>query len=151
MMPDLSEPEHPDRQTWLAEISQTLNNADLNQLVIVGHSLGVTAALDFLEQATSQINGLLSVSGFAEDYGADFNSYFLREKSIDFKKAKNNLGWAVAIYGDNDPYAAQTALRHLADDLGVEPIIIANGGHLNTEAGFTKFPQLVDILEKANS
>jgi predicted alpha/beta hydrolase family esterase len=146
LMPDLPEPDHPDRKIWLAEIQKTLDGVNLGQLTIVGHSLGVAAALDFIEQAADQINRLLAVSGFAEDYGAELNSYFLREKSIDFKKVRHNLRWAAVVYGDDDPYVTQAALRYLADSLGVQPVIIPKGGHLNTESGFTEFPQLIEML-----
>jgi hypothetical protein len=147
LMPNLPEPDHPDRQTWLDEIKKTLNGVNLGQLTIVGHSLGVTTALDFIEGASSQVNRLLSVSGFAEDYGAELNSYFLSEKSIDFEKVRHKLRWAAVVYGDNDPYVTQSALKYVADSLGVQPVIIAGGGHLNSEAGFTEFPKLIEMLK----
>lgn len=148
LMPDLPNPDHPDRKTWILEIQKTLEGVDLKELIIVGHSLGATTALDFIEQAENPIYGLLSVSGFAEDYGADLNHYFLSEKSIDFKKVKDKLQWSAVIYGDNDPYVSQSALKYVADQLGVLPVIVSHGGHLNTEAGFTEFPKLVEILER---
>ncbi len=146
LMPDLPEPDHPNRQTWLTEIKTLLDGVNLGQLTIVGHSLGVTTALDFVEQAASQINRLLAVSGFTEDYGAELNSYFLSEKSIDFHKVRDKLRWAAVVYGDNDPYVTQAALKYVADSLAVQPMVIPNGGHLNTEAGFTEFPQLLELL-----
>jgi len=146
VMPDLPEPDHPDRKTWLAEIQKTLDGVNLRQLTIIGHSLGVTTALDFISQADSQINRLLSVAGFAEDYGAELNSYFLRERSIDFEKVRTNLRWAAVVYGDNDPYVPQSALQHVAESLAVKPVIIPGGGHLNTEAGFSQFPALIEML-----
>jgi predicted alpha/beta hydrolase family esterase len=146
LMPDMPEPDHPDRKTWLEEIKQTLNEVNLGQLSIVGHSLGATTALDFIEQSSSPVNRLLSVAGFAKDYGAELNSYFLNEKSIDFKSVRDKLRWTAVVYGDNDPYVPQTALKYMADSLGVQPVIVPNGGHLNSEAGFTKFPQLLEML-----
>jgi predicted alpha/beta hydrolase family esterase len=147
LLPDMPEPNHPDRQAWLETIKQTLSGVNLVQLTIIGHSLGVTAALDFIEQAGSEVNRLLSVAGFAEDYGAELNSYFLRAKVIDFEAVRHNLRWAAVVYGDNDPYVPQPTLKQLADSLGVQPVVIPNGGHLNGEAGFTEFPQLIAMLE----
>jgi len=147
-MPQLSETNHPDRQQWLKEVQQALVGVDPAHLVIVGHSLGVTTALDFLEQSQDEVHGLVSVSGFAMDYGLELNSYFLREKDIDLEVVKQHLDAAVVLYGDNDPYVTQEALRQLADGLGVEPIVIAKGGHLNTEAGFTTFPRLLEAVRQ---
>ncbi|HEY5152486.1 MAG TPA: alpha/beta fold hydrolase [Candidatus Saccharimonadales bacterium] len=147
LMPGLPEPDHPDRKTWLAAIKQTVAGVNLGQLTIVGHSLGATTALDFIEQADGKVNRLLSVSGFAQDYGVAINSYFLSEKPIDFKKVGDKLRWAAVVYGDNDPYVPQDALKYVADSLGVQPLVIPDGGHLNTEAGFTEFPQLIEMLQ----
>lgn len=146
LMPDLPTPDHPDRQTWLSEIKKVLDGAELSGLTIVGHSLGVTTALDFLEQADTKIESLVAVSGFAEAYGADLNQYFLAEKSVDFQKVKNNVGRAAVMYGDDDPYVTQDALRYVADSLGVEPIIIHKGGHLNTDTGYTEFSELLKVI-----
>ena len=147
LMPDLPQSEHPDRQAWLGEVRQVLEGVDTSQLVMVGHSLGVVAALDFIEQLDGRVDGLVSVAGFAEDYGADMNSYFLSQKPIDFSKIKNKLNWSAVIYGDNDPYVTPAALKYVADSLGVEPVVIPNGGHLNTESGFDKFPQLLEMIK----
>lgn len=147
LMPDMPGSGHPDRKIWLGTIKTALQGVNLGQLTIVGHSLGATAALDFIEQADGQINRLLSVSGFARDYGAELNGYFLNEKSIDFETVRRKLRWAAVIYGDNDPYVPQDTLKYVADSLGVQPVIIPDGGHLNSEAGFTEFPQLIEMLK----
>jgi predicted alpha/beta hydrolase family esterase len=74
----------------------------------------------------------------------------LSEKTINFETVKNKLKWAEVVYGDNDPYVTQSALKQVADGLNAQPTIIPDGGHLNTETGFTKFPLLIDILKSKN-
>lgn len=146
LMPDMPQPDHPDRTTWLDKVKTSLSGVNLGQLTIIGHSLGVATALDFIEQTDGQVNRLLAVAGFAEDYGDTLNSYFLREKTIDFEKVRSKLRWAAVVYGDDDPYVPQRVLRRVADSLGVEPVILPKGGHLNTEAGFNQLPQLIGML-----
>jgi predicted alpha/beta hydrolase family esterase len=148
IMPNLPKPDHPNRQEWLDSIKSVM--PDTSDLIIVAHSLGVTSALDFIEQLDSPIVGLVSVSGFAEDYGFELNSYFLEQKIIDFNKVNANLERAVVFYGDNDPYVTQKALALLARDLKVKPTIIKNGGHLNSSAGYTKFPALLESIISLN-
>lgn len=148
IMPTLSNSVHPDRQQWLSEIKQAVANIDTDKLIIVGHSLGTPSALDFIEEAESPLAGLVSVSGFATDYGLELNSYFLKEKAIDFDKVRANLKSVAVVYGDDDPYVTQEALQQLADELHVEPLIIPSGGHLNSERGYTTFPQLLDVILK---
>lgn len=146
LMSNLPNAEHPDRSQWLQTVKKIVADCDLSDLVIVGHSLGVVTALDFIEQASVSIKALVSVSGFSKDYNAELNSYFLKEKDINFEKARKNLKKAVVIYGDNDPYVPQEILKLLADKLNVKPTIIKNGGHLNTDAGFATFPELLKII-----
>lgn len=146
LMPNLPNAEHPDRSEWLQTAKGVIADCDLSDLVIVGHSLGVVTALDFIEQAPASVKAVISVSGFSKDYNAELNSYFLREKEINFEKVRKNLKKAVVIYGDNDPYVPQEILILLADKLNVKPIVIKNGGHLNTDAGFSTFPELLTII-----
>lgn len=146
IMPNLSNGDHPDRQQWLAEVKQAIQDIDTTQLIIVGHSLGVTSALDFIEQSPTPIKALYSVAGFAIDYGAELNSYFLQEKTVDFAKVRANVHKAVVFYSDDDPYVTQPALRQVADALDTQPIIIPGGGHLNTERGYTQFPKLLEEI-----
>jgi predicted alpha/beta hydrolase family esterase len=65
IMPNLPHAEHPDRFEWLKTIKGYLKDIDINKLVIFGHSLGVTSALDFIEQTSGNVKGLVSVSGFS--------------------------------------------------------------------------------------
>ena len=146
-MPNLPDSDYPDRKEWFKTAQKIISSVDLSKLIIIGHSLGVTTALDLVEKLNIPINTLISVSGFSEDYGADLNSYFLKEKSINLNKINQNLTQAVVIYGDDDPYVPQETLKSLADQLKVKPKIFPKGGHLNTETGYTTFPYLFEIFK----
>ncbi|MEK7571534.1 MAG: alpha/beta fold hydrolase [Patescibacteria group bacterium] len=147
IMPNLPHSEHPDRATWLNVIKKSLEDVPLEELVIVGHSLGVTAALDFIEQASGNVEALVSISGFAYDYGSDLNNYYLGKKDIDFTKVHKHLKQSFILYGDNDPYVPQEVLQNLSKSLDVVPTVIPQGGHLNTSAGFTSFPALLQLID----
>ncbi|HUV46813.1 MAG TPA: alpha/beta hydrolase [Candidatus Bathyarchaeia archaeon] len=146
LMPKFPNANHPNRKSWLKTIKKTVKQINLKNLIIVAHSLGVTSALDLLETLDTPIKALVSVSGFSKDYGLELNSYFLKEKSINFKKIRQNCKNFFVYYGDNDPYVPQKVLKDLADSLGVKPRIFPHGGHLNTEAGYTRFPELLKII-----
>lgn len=147
-MPDLPNTHHPDRKEWLKTVTSYATLVAPESLILVGHSLGVTSMLDFLENTKKKVRAAVSVSGIAEDYGSELNSYFLREKHIDFTKVREHVEKAAVFYGDNDPYVPQETLKYVADGLGITPIVIPNGGHLNTDAGYTQFPQLLEIIEQ---
>ncbi len=149
LMPELPNADHPDRNTWIEVIQKEIADINTQDLIIVGHSLGVTTALDLIEDTA--VAGLVSVAGFAEAYGAELNEYFLQEKHIDFSKVAKNLQWSSVVYGNDDPYVAQEALKYVASSLEVKPIVIDGGGHLNTDTGFTAFPTLLEIIEKRDN
>jgi len=145
IMPNLPEADHPDRTTWLQVVSDLMGRLG-DETIIVAHSLGVATALDYLESKTGKIKGLVSVSGFGDDYGMELNSYFMREKAIDYSKVNDSVTNKYVFYGDDDPYVPQDSLKLLADELRVTPTIVEKGGHLNEAAGFNKFPQLLDSV-----
>jgi predicted alpha/beta hydrolase family esterase len=147
LMPDMPNPDHPDRHHWIKTLHTVTMHVDPSHLIIVGHSIGVPTALDMLETIDGKIPAFISVSGFLEDYGSNYNDYFMRQKTIDFERIKDQIGTPVAIFGDNDPYVPQEILYSLADAFDINPIVIPSGGHLNTEAGFTTFPMLLNIIE----
>ncbi len=148
-MPTLPHANHPNRSEWLQSIRNVLKDVDLSQLVIVGHSLGVPAALDFIEQSPSPINTLISISGFSDNYGSEYNDYFMKLKTVDFKKVRDHLKKSIVIYSDSDPYVPQKSLQLLAKDLNVEPLIIKNGGHFNSETEYKySFPLLLKLISE---
>lgn len=147
LMPELPDSDHPDRQTWLNVVKEAVRSCDPEELVIVGHSLGVTTALDYIEQNQTNIDGLVAVSGFAEKYGLELNEYFLAEKAMDFTKITNKLSWSSVFYGDDDAYVPQDALSYVADNLRVKPTIVSKGGHLNSDTGYTEFPALLSAIK----
>lgn len=137
--------DHPDRLEWLETAKKSISSIPTESLIIVTHSLGAVTALDLIENLSSPILGLVTVAGFYRDYGAELNSYFIRSHIVDIVEVKNKiLKKPVIVFGDDDPYVPQTELQALAKGLEAEPIIIPNGGHLNTESGYVEFPLLLE-------
>jgi len=108
--------------------------------------LGTPVALDLIEQVSIKV--LIPVSGFVINYDTELNSYFLKEKGVDFKKINKNIKQSFVIYGNNDPYVSQEVLRSLTENLRVGPEIISDGGHLNTDSDYKTFLRLLEIIKK---
>lgn len=61
-MPQMPLADHPDRASWLGVLKDLTEKVDPTNLVIIGHSLGVVAALDYIEQLDEKkVLGLVSV------------------------------------------------------------------------------------------
>ena len=148
VMPTLPDAEHPDRKTWLAEVTRYMSELLPEYTTIVAHSLAVPSALDYIEQSSSPVKSLISVSGFSHPMGHELNEYFLQEKDIDFSRITDKIIKPFVLFGDDDPYVDQEELINLAKSLHVEPIVFHDGGHLNTNSGFTEFPKVLEIIRK---
>lgn len=147
VMPNMPDASHPNRTTWFTILQQKIVPIPKHELSIIGHSLGVASCLDLIERLTQPIKAFVSVSGFYQDYGLENNSYFMKGKNIDFQKVNLNVEQKYVIYGSDDSYAPRSALQAIADQFQVDPIVIRGGGHLNASSGYTKFPQLLDIVK----
>ena len=64
---------------------------------------------------------------------------------FDFMDLKRRIPTSYAIYSDNDPYVKPKYVLDFADKMGSEKIEIAGGGHFNTEAGHTTFPNVLEL------
>jgi predicted alpha/beta hydrolase family esterase len=142
LSPDLPNTRHPDRKEWLETVKDLVGAVDFSELTIIGHSLGVPTALDLIETEEKKLKRLISVSGFYEDYGSELNSFFMVKRKVDMEKVNNLINEKIVIYGNDDPYVPQETLKNLADAFEVEPVIIKNGGHVNTASGYDELPLL---------
>ena len=52
----------------------------------------------------------------------------------------------VCYYSDNDPYVKYDVEKEFADKLTNKQYIIKNGGHINSETGYTKFEEILKEL-----
>lgn len=152
--PQLPTPNGQTPGNWLKIIGESVERESLTgeDLVIVAHSSSPLAACQYLQTRNSPIKVCFFVAGFAkrlpgtEEPFPALNNPFA-DLGADWQKVRENCHKFVCFGGDNDPYASMDILQDFAGRLKTELIVIKNGGHLNAEFGFTKFPQL---LEKIN-
>lgn len=144
-VPKLPKANDPDRIDWMKAVGKALDGWDLEETVIIGHSLGATAALDFIESQDKTLGKFVSVAGFAWAYGFEANQKYLETKEIDLENVRKKIKKAVIIHSDNDPYVTKEALGGLAKGLKVSPIIMKGQMHFSTGKlpKYTKFPELL--------
>ena len=134
-------------ENW-KKIIDELNIPFGNDLIIVAHSIGPSFALSLLEKYQCKI--CFFVSGFLALLGNEefdvVNKTFVI-KPFDWNEIKENCSEFVLYHGENDPYVPLEFAKDFASKIGVELEIIPDGGHLNEEAGYTKFPVLLEKIK----
>lgn len=119
---------------------------------IIGHSTGSIFSIKYILKNRIKINKLILVSGFNNYFSNEENdfhdvihpTYFVQNEELEnIKKYVNEI---VCIYGDNDPYIPQDVLHSFAKELGAKEVIIKDGGHLNSFAGYNEFGELLKYL-----
>ncbi len=104
----------------------------------------------FLFENFLNIKKLILVSGFNNYVGNvpsvdNINQDFFMH---DLSPSQNIVDEIICIKSDNDPFISQEALIEFANELNAKIINIPNGGHFNTNAGFNKFDELLNLIGK---
>lgn len=142
-------PDAPVCGEWVSELSRQIemSNSD-DEIYLAGHSLGVPAILRYLETDDARkIAGIVLVAAPSEKTQNKATENFY-ETSYDYELIKTKIGAGAVIHGDNDPYVPLSNAKDIASGLGVDLIVIENGGHLNGSSGFLALPQCLEILSK---
>ncbi|MCX6811410.1 MAG: alpha/beta hydrolase [Candidatus Berkelbacteria bacterium] len=139
----------PKKQTlnnWLKVFKKYEKFTDENS-IFIGHSLGVAFILTLLEKI--KIKSAYLVAGFISPLdNPEFdriNKTFINKK-FNWRKIRDNCHKFYLFHSDNDPYVPLERAKEIARKLKVRIIIIKNAGHFNKDAGYTKFPDLINKI-----
>lgn len=121
--------------------------------IMIGHSSGCAFTIKYLIENNIKISKLIMVSGFnnymsvdEDDFHKKVNkSFYSMDK--DLVKIKELCDDIVCIYGDNDPYIPKDVFCNFALRLGAKQVVIKNGGHLNKDAGYDKFEEILKYIK----
>lgn len=149
-VPAFPTPKNQSLASWTAAFEKYLPGLDENSIV-VGHSLGPAFLLSVIEKLDHPIKVAFFVAPFLQSIGIPeydtLNRTFVTAK-LDWEKIKHNCRRFCVLVSDNDPYVPQSLGRAVAQKLGVTPIIVPGGQHLNAEAGYTKFDFLLELIRE---
>jgi len=147
IVPDFPHADHPVLAEWLDHFQQFESQLD-ERTIFVGHSLGSAFALRLLERMRQPIHACILVAPVWGVMGNAFDPVMrtFTESPYDWKTIQRNAEHFSVIHADNDPYILLTKSEELARNLGVDVTLVPGGGHLNTTAGFAKFPLLLEHI-----
>lgn len=149
LVPEMPNSMHPDQNDWVAYLSEVVGVPD-EQVFLVGHSLGGITILKYLETLTGKqrVGGVMLAAAFPEAIGLDeLKSFFTL--AVDYEKVRSVIsGDIFAFQSDDDKYVPLRNGELLRDNLRAEVSVIHHGGHLNADAGYQQFPELLTQLKK---
>jgi len=148
-VPKFPDSENPKLQSWLSTFEGY--TPQLENSIVVGHSLGVAFLLSVIERLDKPVKAAFFVAGFANPLdNPEFDELIgtFLEKQFDWNKIRRNCKKFYVISSDNDPYVPLEQGRNIAKNLKTELIVLKNAGHMNEEAGFTRFDFLLEKMKR---
>lgn len=134
---------HPTPEAWLAHHQA---NVSLNEnTILIGHSLGCIATLNFLATAQQKIKGAIFVSGFFEKLPNlpeldAFANFYANLPAYSLEKS-------YVLAAENDNIVNAVFSQHLAQHLGAEFLLKPTGGHFLDREGVTELPEVLAWVE----
>ena len=154
----MPESKKPVVSKWIEEISCAVDNSPEDEIFLVGHSLGATAVLKYLEFAkeNKKISSAVLVSGLVSPLEPDnINSNYRLIDSfvvptINFNEVKNKSQKFIVLHSIDDPAVPFSHAEIISNSLDCELVKVEKGGHffILSEPICYKVPELLGILEK---
>lgn len=131
---------------WESMIKEYVKLNLINEnTIIFAHSIAPVFVCKFLVKNNIKIKRLVSVCGFNnylginEEYDNVNESMYL-DNLKDVKEYCNDI---ICYYSKNDPNVKYEVEKEFADIIADKQIVIDDGGHLNSESGYTEFKELL--------
>ncbi len=143
----LPTPEKPILAEWIAEIARHVEQNPIDEIYLVGHSLGSPAIMRYLESPDAKlVAGVVLASSPCASLGRAELDEFIAAP-FDFALIKSNMGNCAIIHGDNDDRVPFAHAEILAKEFDAELISVPNGGHLNGKSGWHSLPHALEALK----
>lgn len=134
---------NPKAEEWLNQMKKDIKVND--QTIIVGHSLGTIATLNYLADTKQNVLGIVLVSGFYEplSWASQLNHFTEMYKQ---KATMPSVKHSVVIAALDDYAVPHQLSDNLAQHLQAKYVRVAKGGHFLGREGFTSFPLVLDEI-----
>lgn len=147
-VPSFPDPAHPDMDSWLAKLRETVGKPD-DRCYFVGHSLGSITILRYLEALDNgaHVGGSVLVAGFTDDLNIKELSGFYKEQ-VNWGRVRNACGRFVAIASNNDQYVPLKHADILEKELGAKKIIEPGMGHFSMKELHVVLNELLKMMQQ---
>jgi uncharacterized protein len=150
-MPQMPEPATPKLFDWLKTID-TLVESAVEPIILVGHSLGGTAVLRYVESTPSKpILACISLAGVVDPAPYDQEAYPFRESffetPIDLARVRTNVGHLIGIYSRDDTDVAFDQAEKFQQEGSAELLDVDGYGHFSEEDSTKEIPELLQVID----
>jgi predicted alpha/beta hydrolase family esterase len=150
-VPALPTPEEQSLASWLQRFDETCGQFIHSNTMLVGHSLGAAFVLRWLESAPFRLRASFLAGAFMGKVGVekfdDINASFFASP-FDWESIRRYCRDFYCYHGDNDMYVSQANFDAISTALDAKKVIISNGGHLNSAAGYDRFPLILQHIKE---
>lgn len=147
-VPQFPTPKNQSLENWFKIFNEYKKHIDEDS-IIIGHSMGAAFTLNILEKLGHKIKAAFLVAGFTGDCNHELNDLIspFSKRNFDWGKIKKNCNKFFIYNSDDDPYVSLMKGKELSKNLDSELILVKGAGHFNTDAGYTKFPLLLNNIK----
>jgi predicted alpha/beta hydrolase family esterase len=146
-VPTLPTPDRQSLENWKKALAEQVPNfADAD--ILIGHSCGGSFALRLLEEQLITPKQTILVGTVIDVLGNQFdelNKSFI-DTPFDWQKIAKSCDDITVFHGTGDPYVATSHAKTISKELNAPLHMIDGGGHLNADAGYLEFPELLKTL-----
>ncbi|RBQ04863.1 RBBP9/YdeN family alpha/beta hydrolase [Pedobacter miscanthi] len=134
----------PANKDWIETIEAAIKGYDLNNVVLIGHSLGCTAIANWAKTYQKRVKGALLVA--PSDLEAP--KYIFETPGFDGVPLDKINFKTIVVSSTNDEWVTLERAAFFAKHWGSEFINIGEAGHINADWGFGEWPEGLEILKQ---
>lgn len=136
--------DEPECEKWINQIHAQLTGHAISDCILVGHSIGCVAIVQWFEKFEIKPKGALLVApSDAEKEG--FPSYISGFTPIPMSP----LPFPSIVVGSTDDHVSSVArVEEFAQSWDSELIMLENAGHIETKSGFGDWPLVDELIKK---
>ncbi len=153
LIPHFPSSDCSDYDSWKSVLLGYIDSGIINKnTIFICHSLGPLFVSRVLIEKQIKVKGMISVEAAANHLMGNesfdkINSTFFVPSWDYLDNVKKYLDFNYCFYTDNDPHIPFNILKEYVEHAATKSFFIPNSGHFNEASGYTKFPQLLELIK----
>jgi predicted alpha/beta hydrolase family esterase len=127
---------------WVTTIDRVISSYESSSVILIGHSLGCSTIAHWAKESGKVIKGAMLVAP------SDIENPVYTFPAVGFSPIPTDIinFPTIVVASTNDPWVSLERATFFANQWGSKLITIGNAGHINTDSGFGKWKQGLEIL-----